>query len=116
MSADNSAWLRDLLANDRTLLAYIRTGIAFSGLGFAVAKFAPGEKPTHLAQYLGIVMVIVGLAVTMIGYVQHHAVAVKSGLAPPGTPVPSRAGYLAATAAAALVCILLIIYLAATGT
>lgn len=31
--------LRDLLANERTLLSWIRTSIALVGLGFVVAKF-----------------------------------------------------------------------------
>ena len=37
MNADDSARLRDSLANNRTLLAYIRTALAFAGLGFANA-------------------------------------------------------------------------------
>lgn len=39
MNADDSARVRDLLASNRTLLAWVRTSISFSALGFAVAKF-----------------------------------------------------------------------------
>jgi len=32
--------LRDLLANERTLLAWVRTAVAMMGMGFVVAKFS----------------------------------------------------------------------------
>jgi Domain of unknown function (DUF202) len=48
MNADDSAKLRDLLANNRTLLAYIRTALSFAGLGFAVAKFGLNPKTQRL--------------------------------------------------------------------
>jgi putative membrane protein len=35
----NPNLLRDRLANERTFLAWLRTGIAVSGLGFVVARF-----------------------------------------------------------------------------
>jgi inner membrane protein YidH len=35
----SAATVRDYLANERTLLAWVRTGIALIGLGFAVARF-----------------------------------------------------------------------------
>jgi putative membrane protein len=37
----SAATVRDYLANERTLLAWVRTGIALIGLGFAVARFGP---------------------------------------------------------------------------
>ena len=46
MNADDAAKLRDLLANNRTLLAYIRTVLSFAGLGFAVAKFGLTRRRT----------------------------------------------------------------------
>jgi uncharacterized membrane protein YidH (DUF202 family) len=43
VSADDSARMRDLLASNRTMLAWIRTALSFAGLGFVVAKF--GRTP-----------------------------------------------------------------------
>ena len=77
MNADDSARLRDLLANNRTLLAYIRTALAFAGLGFAVAKFGLNPKTMHVSGYLGTFMVLVGLLIIIIGFVQHRAVLLK---------------------------------------
>ncbi|HZS94289.1 MAG TPA: DUF202 domain-containing protein [Chloroflexota bacterium] len=37
--AESSSKLRDLLANERTFLAWMRTSITMVGLGFVVAKF-----------------------------------------------------------------------------
>ena len=61
MNADDSAKLRNLLANNRTLLAYIQTALAFAGLGFAVAKFGLNPRTMHVSGYLGTFMVLVGL-------------------------------------------------------
>jgi hypothetical protein len=36
---EDSARMRDLLASNRTLLAWVRTAISFAGLGFVVARF-----------------------------------------------------------------------------
>ena len=52
-NVDDPTRLRNLLANDRTLLAYIRTALSFAGIRFAVAKFGL-PKMTHLAGYLGL--------------------------------------------------------------
>ena len=49
MNVDDSARLRDLLANNRTLLPYIRTALAFAGPGIAVAKFGPNPKTMHVS-------------------------------------------------------------------
>ena len=57
------------MANERTYLAWLRTGIAVIALGFVVAKFAlivrelvPSAPETsfHFSSYLGIILVLVG--------------------------------------------------------
>jgi putative membrane protein len=59
----------DYLANERTYLAWIRTGITVIALGFVVAKFGiiirelvPNAPSTsyHLSSEIGIVLVIIG--------------------------------------------------------
>src|SRR5262249_5890653 len=116
VNADDSAGLRDLLANNRTLLACIRTALAFAGLGFAVAKFGLNPKMMHVSGYLRSFMVLVGLLVSITGFAQHRAVLLKIEPPPPGAPAPSRSAHVAAAIGCALVCALLAIYLAANAT
>jgi uncharacterized protein DUF202 len=55
MNGDNSAGTLDLLASNRTLLAWIRTSVAFAGLGFVAAARRPGGIPMacgHSRRYL----------------------------------------------------------------
>jgi putative membrane protein len=112
MNADDGTSLRNLLANNRTLLAYIRTALSFAGLGFAVAKFGLGPKTGHVSGYLGTFMVLVGLLVIVIGFVQHRAIVRQVG-APSGEPAAARVPHIAAAVGCVLVCALLAIYLAA---
>jgi uncharacterized membrane protein YidH (DUF202 family) len=118
VDADESARMRDLLASNRTMLAWIRTSVAFAGLGFVVAKFGRTIHATSGASrgsvYLGIFLVLVGLALTAIGYAQHRSVTLKEK-PPPGAPVPLRWPSVTAAAACALSCALLAAYLAATA-
>ena len=63
------AKVTDHLANERTYLAWIRTGITIIALGFVVAKFglivkeinplAP-ETSSHFSSYIGIALVLCG--------------------------------------------------------
>jgi putative membrane protein len=128
VNPDDSARMRDLLASNRTLLAWDRTAISFAGLGFVVAKFGlflrslrpqPREQTSpllvHLSGYLGIFMVFVALLLTLIGFAQHHSILIQEQ-APPGAPQPARWPAVVATASCALACALLAVYLAITPT
>jgi putative membrane protein len=66
------------LANDRTFLAWLRTGIALFGLGFVVAKFAlivqpdaTGLENKDLYSAVGVLIVLSGAALIVLGHVQH---------------------------------------------
>jgi putative membrane protein len=109
--ADDSARMRDLLASNRTLLAWIRTALSFAGLGFVVAKFGRTAGMIHFAGYLGILLVLIGLAVTIMGYAQHRAT-LSAETPPRGAPVPTRWPAVMAAACCALACVLLTAYLA----
>lgn len=111
MNADDSARMRDLLASNRTLLAWIRTTVAFAGLGFVVAKFGRSPNMIRAAGYLGIFTVLVGLLLTITGFAEHRSTLAKEK-PPPGAPVPSRWPAVTAAVSCALVCVLLAVCLA----
>lgn len=66
------------LANDRTFLAWLRTGIALFGLGFVVAKVALIVQPDatrlenkDLYSAVGVLIVLSGAALVVVGLLQH---------------------------------------------
>jgi putative membrane protein len=129
VNPEDSARMRDLLASNRTLLAWVRTAISFAGLGFVVARFglfldaqpglqAQAHKATNsdlvrLSGYLGIFMVLVALLLTVMGFAQHRST-VRQEQPSPGSPQPSQWPAVVATVSCALACVLLALYLAIT--
>lgn len=73
------------LAAERTLLAWIRTGLAMMGFGFVVARFGlflrevaaiehkVPEKSTGLSLWLGIGLVTLGVLVNVISVLDYRA-------------------------------------------
>ena len=69
--------LRDRLANERTLLAWIRTALALMGFGLVVAKFglflgmlgpaAPPAGEADHARLVGTALVLAGVLIAAIG-------------------------------------------------
>lgn len=74
---------RVYLAAERTLLAWVRTGLALMGFGFVVARFglflreiaahgaAAPLPPNGLSLWIGTALVILGAAVNLFGAVSH---------------------------------------------
>lgn len=74
---------RVFLAAERTLLAWIRTGLALMGFGFVVARFgmflreiaaAQGAAPARshgVSLWLGTALVLLGVVVNMVAARQH---------------------------------------------
>ena len=76
---------RIYMAAERTFLAWIRTGIAFMGFGFVVARFglflreiAIGNNvtvPQHNNGFslpVGVALIAAGIIVTLIAAIRHH--------------------------------------------
>jgi putative membrane protein len=69
--------LRDYLAEERTFLAWIRTGIALMGFGFVVARFGifgdephmtqqiPAGQPHELSLWFGAALITIGAIVNL---------------------------------------------------
>jgi putative membrane protein len=53
------------LANERTFLAWIRTGLALVGGGLAAAQFLPPLPLRHLREALAIALLLLGAAVSV---------------------------------------------------
>lgn len=76
--------LRDHLANERTLLAWIRTSIALIGLGFVVARFGIvlhellGSRAHHLTEtagnWVGVLLVVSGVVTASFAIVNFQRV------------------------------------------
>ena len=82
-AAQPKASLSDYLAAERTLLAWIRTGLAMMGFGFVVARFglflqefhiaqnAPATRHSGLSLWFGTVLIILGVLVNIIAGWRH---------------------------------------------
>jgi putative membrane protein len=114
VNAEDSARVRDLLASNRTLLAWLRTAVAFDGMGFAVARFRAGAAPDASAGLLGIAMVAIALLMTWAGLWQHQSM-IRQESPGPQAPQPMRWPASAAAVSCGLASLLLAIYLAATA-
>jgi putative membrane protein len=74
--------VRQQLAADRTLLAWIRTSIALAALGFVVARFDLLARQTtnvstgtwHNARIVGVGLVVVSVLVGLLGLYQYRQV------------------------------------------
>lgn len=108
---------RVYFASERTLLAWVRSGLTVMGLGFVVAKFglllssisaatgrAPGPQHKHWpSSALGIALVILGV-VTILGALQNHRRYVRTLAASdrPDQPLPWLPSVLTLAAAVGL--------------
>jgi len=111
--------VRQQLAADQTLLAWIRTAIALSGLGFVVARFNLFLGEIHrvsstgwqAARAIGLVLVAAAALLLILGLLQHRQL--TELLASHGDPlVASRWPAVAAGVASLLAIVAVAIYLA----
>ncbi len=95
------------LANERTFLAWIRTGLALVGGGLAVAAFVPRLRWPHVRESIAVALLLLGAAVALRA-VDHWARAERAMRL--GQPLPpSRFPALLALLTAAGAVILLVL-------
>jgi putative membrane protein len=113
--------IREHLANERTLLAWIRTSIGIMAFGFVVVKFSLFIRQISLllgkdmivaphghSSLIGILLVAVGTVILILAYIKYHSTEKKlSG----GTFKPSSSLILYLTLSLVIISILLILYL-----
>jgi putative membrane protein len=71
------------MAAERTLLAWVRTGLAMMGFGFVVARFglflrelaglgqAPAGRPIGVSLWIGTALILLGVAVNLLAAAEH---------------------------------------------
>jgi putative membrane protein len=117
------------LAAERTLLAWVRTGLALMGFGFVVARFGlflrateafhslatPAPPLRGASQWVGITLVVLGVAVNGWAALAHRRVVARLDR---GEPIRSSAGALGIVVALVLAALglLLAAYLLAGAT
>jgi putative membrane protein len=74
---------RNRWAAERTLLAWLRTGLALMGFGFVVARFGlflrqlaalkegPAAHPTGLSLFMGVALIVLGIVITLFAAREH---------------------------------------------
>ncbi|MFC7534419.1 YidH family protein [Actinoplanes sp. GCM10030250] len=98
------------LANERTFLAWIRTGLALIAGGLACAQFLPPLPVAHLREIISILLLVLG-GVVALRAVDHWARterAMRLGTALPRSRFPAVLAIVVAIGAAALVIAVLV--------
>jgi putative membrane protein len=114
----DSSQFRDHTANERTLLAWIRTGIALMAFGFAIARFglflremsqaggAPSRvEPAMGSGWFGVVLVVLGLVTNlaaMVRYLQIRKALLEGRSIAPGTALAYTLAIASALVAVAM--------------
>jgi putative membrane protein len=97
------------LANERTLLAWVRTALALDVAGLAVIRFAPPLAMPGGRELVGVVLIVLGALTAGTGYQRMRGVdrAIRAGAALPPSPIPATLAL--ALAALSIVVVVLVL-------
>jgi putative membrane protein len=95
---------RFTLANERTVLAWLRTGLALVAGGVAVATYAPDLGARWGSAAVALALVLIGLGTAVAGYRRWRA---NEGAIRAGEPLP--VSWLVPTVAAALASVVVVV-------
>ena len=95
---------RFTLANERTLLAWLRTGLAMVAGGVAVATYAPDLGVSWASGAVAVALVLTGLGAAVAGYRRWRA---NEGAIRAGAPLP--ANWLAPTVSAGVAAVVVVV-------
>lgn len=117
MSADPAVDLRFLQANERTLLAWVRTGLALMAFGFVVARLAlwlqmEGGRESKLSLVVGAGIIALGGACQILGairFAKARRALIEHRVLVPGVLGPVVIALLVATIGVALLFYLLLL-------
>src|SRR5918997_7037671 len=68
-SSQQVAKTRDHLANRRTLLAWVRTGVSLIGFGLVIERFAAETNPIGVSVVFGVALAALGCIALVVGMV-----------------------------------------------
>jgi putative membrane protein len=113
----------DVLANERTLLAYVRTALALIGFGFVIARFGLfvseiaaithiASTSPHLSTGFGVTMALGGIVIGLVGGWRYAATDadLRRGVVRPLSAAVAYVISIAVAAIGLLVAALLIVY------
>lgn len=115
---DTSKKVTDHLANKRTFLAWIRTGLAIIAIGFVVERFGlttTGNTtviPSHLSSFFGVCLIFLGVIMMIVALLAflHNRLSIEAEHFHPSASFP-----IILAIVASLVGVMLAIYLFLTG-
>lgn len=110
--------LRFLQANERTLLAWVRTGLGLMAFGFAISRLAVWLRVEHaehdsIAAWIGIALLVSGVLCQVLGSMRF--VKTRRALIEGRTSEPSAHGPVSIAVLVGLIGIVAVVYLALTA-
>ena len=99
--------VRFLLANERTLLAWLRTGLTLQAAGVALTHLSRGDRT---AAVVGVALLALGTVGVVVGYLRYRAAdrAIRTG----ALPSPGHGASLVTAGVVAVAVVLLAVYAA----